>query len=137
VPFCSDCTVTFSVEGVAWLSGVYFTFADEPTASLVPGAAAAELAGALVDDAGVDAAGAGAGPGDAAPCADDEELLLPHAARPAARPAVARTIPALLRRLYQAVSVIKAPSGFSGTSVAIGAVPDNRVTDLHFCPRHP
>jgi hypothetical protein len=120
---------------------VYFTFADEPTASLVPGDAAAEPAGALdtgadVDaDADVDAAGAGAG--EAGACEADEELLLPHAASPAARPAVARTIPAPLRRLYQAVSVIKAPFEFSGTSVAIGAVADNRVRHLHFCGRHP
>jgi hypothetical protein len=85
---------------------VYFTFAGEPMASLVPGAAAAELAGLLDDGAGVDAAGVG----EAGASEVDEELLLPHAASPAARAAVARTIPAPFRRLYQGVSVIKAPS---------------------------
>src|SRR5689334_9199966 len=105
VPFCSDCTVTFRVEGVAWLSGVYRTVAEEPTASLVPGAAGPE-AGAfdgagVLDGAGVDVAGATA-------CELDEELL-PHAANPAARPAVATTIPAHLLNLLQPVSVITAP----------------------------
>jgi hypothetical protein len=78
---------------------VYRTVAEAPTASLVPGAAGPEPddvfvdAGALVD-AGVDAAGvgaAGAGAGEL-----DDELLPPQAAIPAARPAVARTMPAPL-----------------------------------------
>jgi hypothetical protein len=98
VPFSSDCTVTFSVDGVAWLSGVYFTVADDPTANLVPGAAGPEadaVFGALVD-AGVDAGvAAGVDVAGAAACELDEELL-PQAAKPAARPAVARTMPAPL-----------------------------------------
>jgi len=47
--------------------------------------------------------------GDAAACELDEELLPPQAANPAARPAVARTMPAPLFKLYQPVSDITAP----------------------------
>jgi len=54
-------------------------------------------------------AGVGVALGDAAACELDEELLPPQAANPAARPAVARTIPALLFKLYQPVSDITAP----------------------------
>ncbi|MGZ4237610.1 MAG: hypothetical protein ACXVWT_16165 [Solirubrobacteraceae bacterium] len=98
--------MTFSVEGVAWLSGVYRTVAEVPIASLVPGAAGPEPddvfdeAGAL-DDAGVDAAGVGAA--GAGACELDDELLPPQAASPAARPAVARTTPAPLRKPNQGV----------------------------------
>ncbi|MGZ4180654.1 MAG: hypothetical protein ACXVUL_08220 [Solirubrobacteraceae bacterium] len=67
---------------------------------MVPGAAVPEAADAfdgagVLEGAGVDAAGAAA-------CELDEELLLPQAASPAARPAVARTIPAPLLKLHQA-----------------------------------
>jgi len=54
-------------------------------------------------------AGVGVALGDAAACELDEELLPPQAANPAARPMAARTIPALLLKLYQAVSDITAP----------------------------
>jgi hypothetical protein len=99
--------VTFSVDGVAWLSGAYLTVATDPIASLVPGAAGPEPevdfadVGAF-DDAGVDAAdpvdAAGAGAAEL-----DEELLPPQAANPAARPAVASTIPAPLLKPNQLV----------------------------------
>jgi hypothetical protein len=77
---------------------VYRTVAAVPIASLVPGAAGPEPdvfddAGAL-DDAVVDAAAVGVA--GAGACELDEELLLPQAASPAARPAVASTMPALL-----------------------------------------
>jgi hypothetical protein len=91
---------------VAWLSGVYRTVAEVPTASFVPGAAgppdalAESTFAAGVDDVG-DAGGVDAG--EAAACELDEELLLPHAASPAARPAVARTTPALLLKCNQPV----------------------------------
>jgi hypothetical protein len=48
-------------------------------------------------------AGGGVDAGEAAACELDEELLPPHAASPAARPAVARTTPALLLNRNQAV----------------------------------
>jgi hypothetical protein len=48
-------------------------------------------------------AGGGVDAGEASACELDEELLPPHAASPAARPAVARTTPALLLNRNQAV----------------------------------
>jgi hypothetical protein len=73
--------------------------AEEPTASLVPGAAGPP--DEAVEPAFV--AGGGVEAGEAAACELDDELLPPQAANPAARPAVARTIPAPLLKLYKPV----------------------------------